>query len=75
MARISKLDLLGIVTPICLLKSKEALTKMSPGEKLEIWVEDPEVIQSLSKILERSGDGVEGVSQDKGIYRFLVRKG
>lgn len=75
MAKTAKLDLLGVVTPICLLKSKEALGRMHPGEVLEIWVQDPEVIESLSKILEHSGDRLEGSFKEKDSYRILVRKG
>ena len=48
----STLDLLGVVNPICLLKSKDAISKMRRGDVLEIWVQDAEVVESLTKILE-----------------------
>ena len=71
----STLDLLGVVNPICLLKSKDAISKMRRGDVLEIWVQDAEVVESLTKILEHSGDRVEGTFEEKDRYRILVRKG
>ncbi|MBS1238092.1 MAG: Sulfurtransferase TusA, partial [Deltaproteobacteria bacterium] len=41
----STLDLTGVVSPICLLKCKSALSRLNPGEVLEVMVQDEEVVE------------------------------
>jgi len=71
----STLDLIGVVSPICLLKCKSALSRLNPGEVLEVMVQDEEVVESLSMILKQSQDRMEAFSKEGECYRISIRKG
>ena len=71
----STLDLIGVVSPICLLKCKSALARLDPGEVLEVLVQDREVVESLSMILRQSEDRMEAFSKEGECFRLSIRKG
>lgn len=71
----STLDLIGVVSPICLLKCKSALARLNPGEVLEVVVQDEEVVESLSMILKQSRDELEAFSKEGDCFRISIRKG
>ena len=71
----STLDLIGIVAPICLLKCKSALSRLNPGEVLDVLVQDEEVVESLSMILKQSQDRMEAFSKEGESYRISIRRG
>jgi tRNA 2-thiouridine synthesizing protein A len=75
MKRASTLDLIGDVSPICLLKCKSALARLNPGEVLEVMVRDQEVVESLSMILKQSQDSMEAFFKEGEGYRISIRKG
>ena len=71
----SRLDLIGVVSPICLLKCKSALARLDPGEVLEVLVQDQEVVDSLSMILKQSQDRMEAFSKEGECFCLSIRKG
>jgi len=71
----SLLDLIGVVSPICLLKCKSALSRLNPGEVLDVLVQDEEVVESISMILKQSQDRMEAFSKEGECYRISIRKG
>jgi len=71
----STLDLSGVVSPICLLKCKSALSRLNPGELLDVLVQDEEVVESISMILKQSQDRMEAFSKEGERYRISIRKG
>ena len=71
----STLDLIGVVSPICVLKCKSALSRLNPGEVIEVMVQDEEVVESLSMILKQSQDRMEAFSKEGGCYRISIRRG
>jgi TusA-related sulfurtransferase len=71
----STLDLIGDVSPICLLKCKSALSRLNPGEVLEVMVQDEEVVESLSMILKQSQDSLESFAREGEFFRLSIRKG
>ena len=71
----SRLDLIGVVSPICLLKCKSALARLNPGEVLEVIVQDDEVVKSLSMILKESHDSMEAFTKEGECFRISIRKG
>jgi len=75
MERAFILDLLGVISPVCLLKCKSVLNGMSPGDMLEVLVEDPGVVEGLSAILKQSQDQVEGFLREGDHFRVSIRKG
>ncbi|NTV33113.1 MAG: sulfurtransferase TusA family protein [Deltaproteobacteria bacterium] len=71
----STLDLIGVVSPICLLKCKGALSRLNPGEVLEVMVQDEEVVESLSMILKQSQDSLESITKEGECFRISIRRG
>jgi TusA-related sulfurtransferase len=71
----STLDLIGVVSPICLLKCKSALERLNPGEVLDVLVQDEEVVESLSMILKQSQDSMESFTREGECFRISIRKG
>ncbi len=70
----SEIDLLGVVSPVCLLKCKNALDCLDPGHVLEVLVQDPEVVEDLIKIVERSQYQLLKLETEKDYYRIHIRK-
>jgi TusA-related sulfurtransferase len=75
MAMKSELNLLGVMSPLCLLKCKSFLEEMKAGNSLEVLVQDPEVVEDLLKIIERSKDRVVKVEPEDEYFRIHIEKG
>jgi TusA-related sulfurtransferase len=71
----SKLDLTGVISPLCLLKCKSVLTGMESGHVLEVLLQDSGVVEMLVKIIERSQDQVMESKMEKDLYRICIKKG
>jgi TusA-related sulfurtransferase len=70
-----QLDLCGVAAPYGLLTCKATLFSMKPGAVLEVYVRDPETVQDLLTVLERSEDKVLARVQNKDGMRLWVQKG
>ena len=75
MFSVKELDLIGVVSPVCLLKCKRVLSEMSAGETLDILLQDPDVVEELVKIIDRSADKVIQTAQERDHYRIRLIKG
>ena len=51
-----EINLIDTVSWLSLLKCKDMLSKMALGDVLEVLIKDPEVIEDLTKIVNRSQD-------------------
>ena len=71
----SKLDLTGVISPLCLLKCKSVLTGMESGHVLEVLLQDPGVVEKLVKIIARSHDQVMKSRMEGDLYRICIKKG
>ena len=69
------MDLIGVVSPVCLLKCKSVLARMSAGDVLEIFLQDFEVVEELIKIIQPSKDQVISNELERDHYRICVKKG
>jgi TusA-related sulfurtransferase len=69
-----EMDLIGVVSPVCLLKCKSVLGEMNAGDMLDILLKDPEVVGELVKIIERSQDRVVQSQRDGDHYRVSIIK-
>ena len=56
MTQIHKLNLMGVVLPFCLLEFKNTLASLKKGQVLEILLQDPEVLEDILRLIERSQD-------------------
>ncbi|MFC1811121.1 sulfurtransferase TusA family protein [Thermodesulfobacteriota bacterium] len=74
-ASIKELNLIGVVSPVCMLKCKSELARMNAGDVLEVLLQDPEAVEELVKIIERSKDRVISKEHEEDHYRIRVRKG
>ncbi len=70
----SELNLIGVFVPICLMKCKSALNSLQSGETLDVLIADPDVVDELIKIIERSGDQVISRRKESNHYRLRIQK-
>lgn len=70
----SRLDLTGVTWPVCLLKFKSALDRMSSSEELEILSNDPDSVKNIVMILSRSRDRLLREEKEGELYHIYVRK-
>ncbi len=72
---ISQLNLVGVVQPVCLLKCQSTLSLLNPGDVLEVSVQDPEVVNNLQKIIERSANQVVKTERKDEYFQIFIRRG
>jgi TusA-related sulfurtransferase len=70
----SEVDLCGIAWPMCLLKFKTALNELCACDVLEVVTHDPDVVESIVMIVDRSEDVLINRQKEGGMYRLLVEK-
>lgn len=71
----SEVDLCGITWPVCLLKFKNALNDLGTDDVLEVLTRDPEVMEHIMMIVNRSKDKLISQRKEGHIYRLTVEKG
>ena len=74
MAANKQLNLIGMVSPFCLLAYKAAVARMQPRQILEIRVRDPRVARDLLRIIEHSPDRLLENRRFRGFFQVLVEK-
>jgi TusA-related sulfurtransferase len=74
MSSTKQLDLIGVTWPVCLLKFKTVLNDLESGEVMEVFARDPEVVQNIVMIIERSEDTLIDRCQDGKDCRLSVRR-
>jgi TusA-related sulfurtransferase len=70
----SELNLIGVVWPVCLLKCNSELNRLNEGEEVDVIVQDPDILQDLLKIVERSLEYSVSTTHEKDHYRLHIRK-
>jgi TusA-related sulfurtransferase len=70
-----KLDLCGIIAPYSFLLCKSTLASMRPGTILEVHLSDPDTLEDLLIILNRSGEKIITRVQHGDRTCFWVQKG
>lgn len=70
-----ELDLSGLKCPMPLLKAKQALNQMQPGEVLSVVATDPGSVRDFQVFSRQSGNPLLESSEDDGAFRYLLRKG
>ena len=68
------LDCLGLFCPMPILKVRETLRSMRPGEVLEMLSDDPASDADMRAWSARSKQDLLVVERDGAVFRFLVRK-
>lgn len=69
-----EMDLCGISWPVCLLKFKSALDDICACNVLEVLTQDPEVVENIILIVDRSEDTLINQQKEGDVYRLSVEK-
>ena len=75
MSQKSELDLIGTGWPVCFLECKRTLSEMDPGDILVISMKDPDAVNELVIIVDRSNDQIVETEKKDDCYRIQIRKG
>lgn len=83
MARLSKrpggglvLDVKGYVCPYPVIYTRKALTRLSPGELLEVITDNPPSCENVPRVVREEGHEVLSVEKvGEGVWKILIRKG
>ena len=70
----SELNLTGVAWPMCLLKFKSALQNLCSKEVLEVLAGDPDVVENIILIVDRSADRVVNQRKEGETYRISIEK-
>ena len=68
------IDCLGLFCPMPIVKTREAMAGMRPGEVLAMLSDDPASDADMRSWCQITGNDLAEVSREDGVYRFLVRK-
>ena len=68
------LDCLGLFCPIPILRTREAIRSLGPGQVLEMTSDDPASEADMKSWSARTGHELLEIDKDGPVYRFLVRK-
>lgn len=69
-----RLDASGLSCPLPLLKAKQALNKLQPGEVLEVVATDAGSVRDFKAFTDQSGDALLYSGEQSGQYTYLIRK-
>lgn len=63
-----ELDLKGMSCPLPLLKAKQALSQMQPGQVIRVYATDPGSVRDFASFAKISGHILVASEEDQGIY-------
>ncbi len=69
-----KLDLIGLKCPLPVIRTRKALLKMTPGQRLEVHCTDPLSVIDIPNLIRETGDRVEISEQTDARIVFVVEK-
>jgi tRNA 2-thiouridine synthesizing protein A len=69
-----KLDLTGLRCPIPALRTRKALTSVSPGDVLEVHCADPLSVIDIPNLIRETGDKIEITERGDSRIVFLIEK-
>ena len=70
-----ELDLRGLKCPLPVLRTRKALRRMAPGERLMVLCTDPLAGIDIPNLLREEGDGLAHQAWHDGVARFLIVRG
>lgn len=68
------LDLTGLLCPLPLLKTKQAMAKMESGELIRVIATDRSVVVDFRVFIDRFGHELVEFSEGQASYVFVLRK-
>ncbi|MBV9288400.1 MAG: sulfurtransferase TusA family protein [Hyphomicrobiales bacterium] len=70
----TKLDLTGLLCPLPALKTRKALKKMAPGDRLEVVCTDPLAAIDIPNLVNATGDLIERADNEGDTIVFVIQK-
>ncbi|HET6493396.1 MAG TPA: sulfurtransferase TusA family protein [Burkholderiales bacterium] len=70
----SKLDLTGLKCPLPALKTRKALGRIRPGDRIEVYCTDPLAAIDIPNLVRETGDRIENIARDGLQITFLIEK-
>ena len=74
MTTTTKLDLAGLKCPLPALKTRKALKKLPPGDRLEVLCTDPLAVIDIPNLIRETGDKIEITERSQDRIVFLIEK-
>ena len=71
----SVVNLVGVLSPFCLMKTKKMLLELNPGEMVHILIQDSEVISDLKRIIDCSSDEIVKIQKKGNHFKISIKKG
>lgn len=68
------IDAQGLMCPLPLLRAKQAIDKLEPGQVLEVLGTDPISKDDLPGWCSFSGHAFLGLREDGGLFKFYIKK-
>lgn len=68
------LDCIGLYCPVPVIKTKEAIDKLSIGQVLEVLADDPAATEDMKAWAKRTGNDLLSTERISDGVRFLIRK-
>jgi tRNA 2-thiouridine synthesizing protein A len=68
------LDLRGLKCPLPALKTRKALSKLKPTERLEVHATDPLSVIDIPHVCQETGDRLIAQAEADGVHRFTIEK-
>jgi len=68
------LDCKGLLCPLPVIRTKQAIDKMSVGQVLEMLSTDPGSVADMQAWSKRTGHELLEHRQEAGVYQFYIRK-
>ena len=68
------LDCLGLFCPMPVLKVREAIKTMGPGQTLQMLSDDPASEADMKSWTARTGHELVEIDRDGAVFRFVIRK-
>ena len=69
-----QIDCTGLFCPMPIVKTREALLHMEPGQVLEMTSDDPGSVADMKSWSMRTGNELLEMQRDGAVFRFFVRK-
>ncbi|HXG05584.1 MAG: sulfurtransferase TusA family protein [Candidatus Rokubacteria bacterium] len=69
-----KIDCVGLFCPVPILKVREAIAALAPGQTLEMVADDPAAEADMKSWAARTGHALLAIERHGTVVRFLVRK-
>ena len=72
---IETIDARGLACPLPLLKAKQGLNNLAPGDRLQVLTTDPASVRDFHAFAALSCHHLEDSNENDGVYYYLFVKG